>query len=150
MTVPAFYIGSRSINYLLQGDTGQKALVIAKLENESVKSISIVNAGRGYYGVPSLKISPSKNNNPAEGTVVIGEGVVSAGRAAQICRRGVSSPAAGDVCAGEDEHFLSFAWARLNKFDVFSRSCSRFVILSCAIAERARLVRARRGARGLG
>ena len=25
MTVPAFYIGSRSINYLLQGDTGQKA-----------------------------------------------------------------------------------------------------------------------------
>ena len=78
MTVPAFYIGSRSINYLLQGDTGQKALVIAKLENESVKSISIVNAGRGYSGVPSLKISPSENNNPAEGTVVIGEGVVSA------------------------------------------------------------------------
>ena len=78
MTVPAFYIGSRSINYLLQGDTGQKALAIAKLENESVKSISIVNAGRGYSGVPNIKISPSESNNPAEGTVVIGEGVVSA------------------------------------------------------------------------
>ena len=29
MTVPAFYIGSRSINYLLQGDTGQAAVAVA-------------------------------------------------------------------------------------------------------------------------
>jgi len=79
MTVPAFYIGSRSINYLLQGDTGQKALVIAKLENESVKSISIVNAGRGYSGVPSVKIAPPENNNnEATGKVIIGKGVISA------------------------------------------------------------------------
>ncbi|MDP6891802.1 MAG: sodium/solute symporter, partial [Verrucomicrobiota bacterium] len=79
MTVPAFYIGSRSINYLLQGDTGQKALVIAKLENESVKSISIVNAGRDYSGVPSVKIAPPENNNTsATGKVIIGEGVISA------------------------------------------------------------------------
>ena len=80
MTVPAFYIGSRSINYLIQGDTGQMAVAIAKMENDGVKSIAISNAGRGYSGVPEVSIAPpaGKGGSMATGKAIIAKGVISA------------------------------------------------------------------------
>ncbi len=80
MTVPAFYIGSRSINYLIQGDTGQMAVTVAKLENDGVKSVAILNAGRGYSSVPEISIAPpaAATGSAAIGKAIIAEGVISA------------------------------------------------------------------------
>ena len=80
MTVPAFYIGSRSINYLIQGDTGQMAVAISKLENDAVKSVAISNAGRGYFGLPEVSIAPPKDEggSAAIGKAIIAKGVISA------------------------------------------------------------------------
>ena len=80
MTVPAFYIGSRSVNYLLQGDTGQKAVAVAKVENGSVSTIAIVNAGRGYMEEPTVILTPPSGmgGKPAQVKAIVEDGVVAA------------------------------------------------------------------------
>ncbi len=65
MTVPAFYIGSRSINFLLKEDTGQKA--VAQLvygeegEEKIVTGIQLMNAGRGYLSEPTISYGEKKD-----------------------------------------------------------------------------------------
>ena len=55
--VPGFYFGSRSVNRLLQGDTGSKAMVEAVVDAEgSLSEISIKNEGRKYAKAPEVMI----------------------------------------------------------------------------------------------
>ncbi len=54
MTVPAFYAGSRSVNFLIQGDTGQAAQAKVVTLDGKVSGIHILNAGRGYRSVPKV------------------------------------------------------------------------------------------------
>ena len=80
MTVPAFYIGSRSINYLLQGDTGQAAVAVAKVENGAVQALAIANAGRGYTEAPTVVVGrpTDASGQVAKAKAVLGEGVIAA------------------------------------------------------------------------
>jgi len=80
MTVPAFYIGSRSINYLLQGDTGQAAVAVAKVENGAVQAVAVVNAGRGYAEAPTVAVAApvQSDANGAVAKAILGEGVIAA------------------------------------------------------------------------
>ena len=56
--VPGFYIGSRSINILLQGDTGRKAVAEAMVTDEGTLSeIKILHGGEGYGSVPQVLIN---------------------------------------------------------------------------------------------
>ena len=56
--VPGFYIGSRSINILLQGDTGRKAVAEAVVTEEGILSeIKILHGGEGYGSVPKVLIN---------------------------------------------------------------------------------------------
>ena len=56
--VPGFYIGSRSINILLQGDTGRKAVAEAVVTDEGTLSeIKILHGGEGYGFVPQVLIN---------------------------------------------------------------------------------------------
>ena len=80
MTVPAFYIGSRSVNYLLQGDTGQAAVAMAKVENGAVQNLAITNAGRGYAQVPTVVVGApvDPDGETAKAIAILGEGVIAA------------------------------------------------------------------------
>ena len=53
--VPGFYIGSRSINILLQGDTGRKAVAEA-VHNEDGKltEVKILHGGEKYGSPPEV------------------------------------------------------------------------------------------------
>ena len=56
--VPGFYIGSRSINILLQGDTGRKAVAEAVVTEEgALKEIKILHGGEKYGQAPSVLIN---------------------------------------------------------------------------------------------
>ena len=72
--VPGFYIGSRSINILLQGDTGRKAVAEAVLtEDGKLSEIKILHGGEKYGSSPNVLINNSKvpylNANIKEGRV---------------------------------------------------------------------------------
>ena len=55
--VPGFYFGSRSVNRLLQGDTGSKATAEAVVDAEgSLSEIKIQNEGRKYAKTPEVII----------------------------------------------------------------------------------------------
>ncbi len=55
--VPGFYIGSRSVNLLLQGDTGQKAIAESKVdESGQVVSLKLTEGGYGYVAAPAVLI----------------------------------------------------------------------------------------------
>ncbi len=57
--VPGFYIGSRSINILLQGDKGQPAAAQVVLgEGGAVGSVQIVNSGRMYGESVDVNVAP--------------------------------------------------------------------------------------------
>lgn len=56
--VPGFYIGSRSINILLQGDTGRKAVAEAVVTEEgALKEIKILHGGEKYGQAPRVLIN---------------------------------------------------------------------------------------------
>ena len=107
MTVPAFYIGSRSVNYLLQGDTGQKAVAVAKVENGAVKALVISNAGRGYAGEPTVVVGkPTKADaKAAVGRAIVGAGVIAAVNV-KTMGSGYSSNAPPSVTVSEGEASL--------------------------------------------
>ena len=97
MTVPAFYIGSRSINFLLKEDTGQKA--VAKMvetgsDSDSSTEIRIINGGRGYNSTPKVSYG-IKGGEPNTGF----EAVVSNGTIAAVVMK--------DVGAGYDPSKLT-------------------------------------------
>ncbi|MFP6907159.1 MAG: hypothetical protein VCG02_18210, partial [Verrucomicrobiota bacterium] len=53
--VPGFYIGSRSVNILLQGDTGNKGAIEAVVGDDgSIREFNIASAGRGYDSAPKI------------------------------------------------------------------------------------------------
>jgi SSS family solute:Na+ symporter len=55
--VPGFYIGSRSINLLLQGDTGRKAVAESVVDKNGVLTDIKINFGGEKYGsVPKVKM----------------------------------------------------------------------------------------------
>ncbi|MGE4550288.1 MAG: hypothetical protein AAEJ57_02785, partial [Opitutales bacterium] len=55
--VPGFYFGSRSVNRLLQGDTGSKAVAEAVVGAEgSLTEITLKNSGRKYAQAPEVII----------------------------------------------------------------------------------------------
>ncbi len=107
MTVPAFYIGSRSVNYLLQGDTGQKAVAVANVENGAVKTLAISNAGRGYAGEPTVVVGkPTKADaKAAVGRAIVGAGVIAAVNV-KTMGSGYSSNAPPSVTVSEGEASL--------------------------------------------
>ena len=79
MTVPAFYIGSRSINFLLKEDTGQKAVVQAVPSGTGgLQAALILNAGRGYKSVPEIGIPKPMNGEAAKGTAELADGTIAA------------------------------------------------------------------------
>ncbi|MDC3335854.1 hypothetical protein OAV71_05040, partial [Opitutales bacterium] len=62
--VPGFYIGSRSINLLLQGDTGKKAVAEASADINGVLSEVKINYGGDKYGSsPQIKIGSEIREN---------------------------------------------------------------------------------------
>lgn len=62
--VPGFYIGSRSINLLLQGDTGKKAVAEAVADINGVLSEVKINYGGDKYGSPpQIKIGSAIREN---------------------------------------------------------------------------------------
>jgi solute:Na+ symporter, SSS family len=60
--VPGFYIGSRSINLLLQGNEQARAEAIVDA-NGSLSSVKITNPGSGYASAPKVEISPPLDKN---------------------------------------------------------------------------------------
>jgi len=73
--VPGFYIGSRSINILLQGDTGRKAVAEAVVADSGVlKEFAILHGGERYECPPRVllngKEAPSFDVKIEEGRVI--------------------------------------------------------------------------------
>ncbi len=59
--VPGFYIGSRSINILLQGDTGRKAVAETVVtEDGNLSEIKILHGGDQYGSVPQVLVNNKK------------------------------------------------------------------------------------------
>ncbi len=55
--VPGFYFGARSVNRLLQGDTGSKAVAEAVVDaNGTIIEIKVKNGGRKYASAPQVEI----------------------------------------------------------------------------------------------
>ena len=53
--VPGFYIGSRSINLLLQGDTGRKAIAEAVVSDDGrISEVNVVYGGDAYGSPPKI------------------------------------------------------------------------------------------------
>jgi SSS family solute:Na+ symporter len=80
--VPGFYIGSRSINLLLQGDTGRKAVAEATINDQgSLSEITVKYGGEKYGSPPKVRvgteiresISPLLENGKITGVVMSGE-----------------------------------------------------------------------------
>jgi SSS family solute:Na+ symporter len=65
LMVPGFYIGSRSILILLQGDQGQPAAAQAVVDDEGqVTAVRIANSGQMYGEQPAIKLAPPQANAP--------------------------------------------------------------------------------------
>ncbi|MDA9962352.1 sodium/solute symporter [Opitutales bacterium] len=78
--VPGFYFGSRSVNRLLQGDTGRKAVAEAIVNaNGSLAEIKITSPGRKYASVPRVEIQNPEDYKgvEAEATAVVEDGSIS-------------------------------------------------------------------------
>ncbi len=78
--VPGFYFGSRSVNRLLQGDTGRKAVAEAIVNaNGSLAEIKITSPGRKYASVPRVEIQSPEDYKgvEAEATAVVEDGSIS-------------------------------------------------------------------------
>ena len=61
--VPGFYFGSRSVNRLLQGDTGQKAVAEAVLnEDGQLTEVKVLNGGEQYGSQPRIMINGEVTN----------------------------------------------------------------------------------------
>lgn len=74
MTVPAFYIGSRSINFLLKEDTGQKAVAeVIPAKGDNPPEVRIINGGRGYNTSPDISL---KDREGFE--TLLGQGTIAA------------------------------------------------------------------------
>ena len=77
MMVPGFYIGSRSVNLLLQGDTGSRAAVVAVVgEGGGITGLDIVAAGRAYAETPSVEIAASDSGMAAKARVIMEDGLI--------------------------------------------------------------------------
>ncbi|MFT5496354.1 MAG: SSS family solute:Na+ symporter [Kiritimatiellia bacterium] len=77
--VPGFYIGSRSVNILLQGDTGNKAAVEAVVDAQGeVSSFNIIGAGRGYHEAPRIVLAEKGGEQAVDAEVVLTDGKISA------------------------------------------------------------------------
>ncbi|MDP7018578.1 MAG: sodium/solute symporter, partial [Pirellulaceae bacterium] len=85
--VPGFYIGSRSLNILL--NDGRTAAAIAHVVDGSVSSIEMKSGGRGYASTPQVRIPAPEDTavSVATATADIREGVVA--------RIQVTNPGAG-------------------------------------------------------
>lgn len=60
--VPGFYIGSRSVNLLLQGDTGKKAIAQVEVnEAGAVTGLKLAAGGYGYVEAPKIVIALPPN-----------------------------------------------------------------------------------------
>ena len=71
--VPGFYIGSRSINILLQGDTGRKAVAEAIFsEDGEFSEVKVLHGGEKYGSPPEVLVNNEKADF-LEATVVDGE-----------------------------------------------------------------------------
>ena len=74
--VPGFYIGSRSINILLQGDTGRKAVAEAIVsEDGTLEEFNILHGGKQYGTAPKVLVN---NQSAPDFNVKIEGGEVSA------------------------------------------------------------------------
>ena len=80
--VPGFYIGSRSINLLLQGDTGRKAIAEAVVSDEGlISEVKVVYGGDEYgsppqillNGEPTAALSPEMEGGQLTKLMIIGE-----------------------------------------------------------------------------
>ena len=60
--VPGFYIGSRSINLLLQGNEQARAEAVID-ENGALSSVRVTNPGSGYASSPKVGIAPPPDKN---------------------------------------------------------------------------------------
>ena len=60
--VPGFYIGSRSINLLLQGNEQARAEAVVD-ESGSLSSIKVTNPGSGYASAPKVEVAPPPDKN---------------------------------------------------------------------------------------
>ena len=61
--VPGFYIGSRSINILLQGDTGRKAIAEAVFSDEGkLAEVKVLHGGEKYGSSPVVLINNKKTD----------------------------------------------------------------------------------------
>ena len=71
--VPGFYIGSRSINILLQGDTGRKAVAEAIFsEDGEFSEVKVLHGGEKYGSAPEVLVNNEKADF-LEATVVDGK-----------------------------------------------------------------------------
>jgi len=71
--VPGFYIGSRSINILLQGDTGRKAVAEAIFsEDGEFSEVKVLHGGEKYGSPPEVLVNNEKADF-LEATVVDGK-----------------------------------------------------------------------------
>ena len=61
--VPGFYIGSRSINILLQGDTGRKAIAEAVFSDQGkLSDVKVLHGGEKYGSSPVVLINNKKTD----------------------------------------------------------------------------------------
>ena len=71
--VPGFYIGSRSINILLQGDTGRKAVAEAIFsEDGEFSEVEVLHGGEKYGSAPEVLVNNEKADF-LEATIVDGK-----------------------------------------------------------------------------
>ena len=78
--VPGFYIGSRSINLLLQGDTGRKAIAEAVVSDDGrISEVNVVYGGDAYGSPPEILLNgkPTEALSPA----------MEAGQQLDVCAR---------------------------------------------------------------
>ncbi|MDX1563958.1 MAG: hypothetical protein R3236_01075 [Phycisphaeraceae bacterium] len=73
--VPGFYIGSRSVNILLQG--GEQAIAKPVVEDGKITQIIIRNPGKGYASPPTVRIAAPENGRAAQATAELTEDGVS-------------------------------------------------------------------------
>jgi SSS family solute:Na+ symporter len=78
--VPGFYIGSRSLNILLQGDTGRPAVATATVDDEgNVLEIKLSFRGEQYGSAPTVEIAtPDGEGELATAEAVVADGAVTA------------------------------------------------------------------------
>ena len=81
--VPGFYIGSRAVNILIQGDTGKKAIATAEVGGDGVvTALKLASGGRAYADSPKVLIDlpagvrDENSTQRATASVTMSDGVV--------------------------------------------------------------------------